>query len=110
MTKLSRKILVKELQEQMADLGVELSLDKTRKVVLALENTIEEAILAAESSGYDSFGFSFGQFKIQDIPQKSGKSALNGKDWTVGAHKRVSFKVSSVLKQQLKDETIKPIV
>lgn len=106
---LSRKLIIKEMQEQLADLGIELGVEKTRRVIQAFENTIEEAILAADSSGYDSFGFSFGQFKIEEIPQKTGYSALLGKDWTCGAHKRVKVKLSKNIKERLKAETMQPI-
>ncbi|EKI4463998.1 TPA: HU family DNA-binding protein [Staphylococcus delphini] len=107
--RLSKKLIIKELQEQCLDLGVKLSLDQTSKIITAFENTIEEAILAADSKEYDSFGFSFGQFKVVDVPQRSGHSSLFGKDWVTGAHKRVHLQFSAPLKRRLKEETLKPV-
>ncbi|EGQ3727733.1 HU family DNA-binding protein [Staphylococcus pseudintermedius] len=107
--RLSKNLVIKELQEQCADLGVKLSLEETRKVITAFEHTVEEAILAADSKEYDSFGFSFGQFKVIDVPQRSGHSSLFGKDWVTGAHKRVHLQFSAPLKRRLKEETLKPV-
>lgn len=107
--RLSRDVIIKELQERLNDYDIELSLADTRKVIYAFEDTIEEAILASESGEYDSFGFNFGQFKIINVPQQSGYSALTGKEWTCGAHKKLGFKFSGNIKERLKNETMQPI-
>ena len=109
MTKLAKKDLINELQEKSRIRGLEITKKDAATLFSAFEDTMIEAIHAADEVGYDSFSTNFGTFKIVEVPEKSGVSRLGGeeKSWTSPAHKTVRFKLNKSVKDKLKAETSK---
>jgi len=102
MAKLTKQELLNELQEQLGKVGIKVNKKETASVFNAFDATIKEAIFSAKEVGYDSFAIGAGTFKVVDVPERSGKSALDGKEWTTPPHQTVRFKLASNIKNELK--------
>lgn len=100
--KLSKKVFVKELQENLKKYGIELNQKQAAFVFDAYGETVLEATLACVDGGYDSVGLGFGTIKVAEVPARTGVSPLDGSEWTSPAHKRASLKFAQGLRNELK--------
>lgn len=93
----SKKISKKELLEKMSkDYGM--TGFEASKAFDAVFNTVVNEL----ENGNEVSIKGFGSFKLNDMKSRTAVNPFNGKKIHVKAHKRVVFKVSSVLKEKVK--------
>lgn len=71
--------------------------NKDVEVVLEAFHDVIVEVLQADTTEKISVG-DLGAFKVKEVPERSGISALGGKEWTKPAHNELVFKVSKAAK------------
>lgn len=93
----TKKIGKKELFEKMSkDYGVT-GFDASMAIDAVFDTIVKEL-----ENGNEVSIKGFGSFKLIDVKSRTAVNPFNGKKIHVKAHKRVTFKVSSVLREKVK--------
>lgn len=93
---LTTDILVEQAETDEAKVRVKVSKKLVAAVLEAFEGVVIDSI-SADVTETVTLG-KLGKFVGKEVPEKHGITALNGKEWTKPAHREISFRVGSTVK------------
>lgn len=91
---MGRKELAESLRLALKEYGYGMS----EKMALQVVKTYEEVVVAALSQQVEINMPGFGKFATREVPEREARNPQSGEAMTVGAHRKVVFKVGRTLK------------